>query len=109
MNIRQEFEAWAIDHGYDLDESKIFGRLYHCDESIRALQVWQAATSRQEAKIKQMLEALEAIAEYMPSTSAVEGGASRFSGNVHAADKVCAAIAAAKEPDLSCAPRGITE
>lgn len=58
MNIRQEFEAWAIDHGYDLDESKIFGRLYHCDESIRALQVWQAATSRQEAKIKALTDAL---------------------------------------------------
>ena len=58
MNIRQEFEAWAIDHGYDVDESKIFGRLYHCDESIRALQVWQAATSRQEAKIKALEQAI---------------------------------------------------
>ncbi len=67
MNIRQEFEAWAIDHGYDLDESKIFGRLYHCDESIRALQVWQAATSRQEAKIKALEQA---IAQELVSQSA---------------------------------------
>ena len=58
---------------------------------------YQAATSRQEAKIKQMLEALEAIAEYMPSTSAIGLSASSFNGNVHAADKVRAAIAAAKE------------
>ena len=62
MNIRQEFEAWAIDHGYDIDESKIFGRLYHCDESIRALQVWQAATSRHEVKIKALVDALEGVA-----------------------------------------------
>ena len=58
MKTRQEFEAWAIDHGYDLDESKIFGRLYHCDESIRALQVWQAATSRHEVKIKALEQAI---------------------------------------------------
>ena len=66
MNIRQEFEAWAIDHGYDLDESKIFGRLYHCDESIRALQVWQAGTSRQEAKIKALEQAIAQEQETKP-------------------------------------------
>ena len=108
MSTREDFEAWAISVQLSTTRCEGLGG-YAFYETRKALESWQAATSRQEAKIKQMLEALEAIAEYMPSTSAVEGGASRFSGNVHAADKVCAAIAAAKEPDLSCAPRGITE
>ena len=105
MNIRQEFEAWAIDHGYDLDESKIFGRLYHCDESIRALQVWQAATSRHEVKITNLLNALQSLSRQVERM--------RESGvvwdDVGPEQMAIEAIAAAKETDLSCAPRGITE
>jgi len=41
-------------------------------------------------------EALEAILPFIPSTSASEGGAARFSANVAAADKVRAAIAKAR-------------
>ena len=39
-----------------------------------------------------MLEALEAILPFVPRTSASEGGASKYSANVKAADKVRAAI-----------------
>lgn len=41
----------------------------------------------------ELLEALEAIALYIPTTSAAEGGASKYSNHVKAADTVRAAIA----------------
>lgn len=43
-----------------------------------------------------MLDALEAITEFIPNTSASEGGAAKHSANVKAADMVRAAIAKAK-------------
>jgi len=43
-----------------------------------------------------MLDALETILPYIPTTSASEGGASAHSENVKAADKVRAAIATVK-------------
>ena len=42
-----------------------------------------------------MLEALKAIAEFIPTTSALEGGAAKYSAHVVAADKVRAAISKA--------------
>lgn len=45
----------------------------------------------------QLLEALEAILPFIPNTSAAEGGAARYSENVRAADKVRAAIDAARK------------
>ena len=42
-----------------------------------------------------MLEALQAIEKWVPKTSAAEGGASAYSENVKAADKVRAAISKA--------------
>ena len=44
----------------------------------------------------ELLAALEAILPWIPTTSASEGGAARFSANVQAADKVRAAIASVK-------------
>ena len=46
---------------------------------------------------QQLLEALEAILPFIPNTSAAEGGAARYSENVRAADKVRAAIDAARQ------------
>jgi hypothetical protein len=43
-----------------------------------------------------MLEALKSIAEHMPKSTALEGGASAHSSHVRAADKVRAAIALAE-------------
>jgi hypothetical protein len=43
-----------------------------------------------------MLEALKAIADHMPKSSAMEGGALAHSSHVRAADKVRAAIALAE-------------
>lgn len=43
-----------------------------------------------------LLEALEAILPFIPRTSASEGGASKYSENVKAADMVRAAIAKAR-------------
>lgn len=47
------------------------------------------------ASAPDLLEALKAIVPFIPVTSAKEGGASAYSENVRAADKVRAAIAAA--------------
>lgn len=47
------------------------------------------------AAAPELLEALIAIAKFIPITSASEGGASTYSAHVRAADKVRAAIARA--------------
>ena len=44
----------------------------------------------------ELLEALKAISPFIPTTSAKEGGAAKFSENVRAADAVRAAIAKAQ-------------
>lgn len=54
------------------------------------------ANARLIAAAPDMLDALEAILPWIPSTTAAEGGAARHSENVRAADMVRAAIAKAK-------------
>jgi hypothetical protein len=53
------------------------------------------ANARLIAAAPDLLEALKAILPFIPNTSASEGGASKYSENVRAADKVRAAIAKA--------------
>ena len=55
-----------------------------------------AANARLIAAAPDLLEALEAILPFIPRTSASEGGASKYSENVKAADMVRAAIAKAR-------------
>jgi len=45
----------------------------------------------------ELVEALEAIEPFIPVTSAKEGGASKYSANVHAADKVREALQKVKQ------------
>ena len=52
----------------------------------------QQANAKLIAAAPDMLEALEAILPFVPRTSASEGGASKYSENVKAADMVRAAI-----------------
>jgi hypothetical protein len=54
------------------------------------------ANARLIAAAPELLEALKAILPFIPNTSASEGGASKYSENVRAADKVRAAIAKAQ-------------
>lgn len=56
------------------------------------------ANARLIAAAPDMLAALIAIAEFIPNTSATEGGAAKFSANVKAADMVRAAIAKVTAP-----------
>ena len=56
----------------------------------------QQQNSRLIASAPDLLEALEAILPFIPRTSASEGGASKYSENVKAADMVRAAIAKAR-------------
>ncbi len=64
----------------------------------------RAAVEKLIAGRAELLEALLAILPWIPTTSANEGGASKYSENVRAADKVRAAIARAmgegNEPTL---------
>lgn len=53
------------------------------------------ANARLIAAAPELLEALQAIAKFIPNTSSEEGGAAKYSENVRAADKVRAAIAKA--------------
>ena len=55
----------------------------------------RAAVEKLIADRAELLEALLAILPWIPTTSANEGGASKYSENVRAADKVRAAIARA--------------
>ena len=55
----------------------------------------EAANAQLIASAPDLLEALQSILPFIPVTSAKEGGASAYSENVRAADKVRAAIARA--------------
>ena len=55
----------------------------------------RTANARLIAAAPKLLEALQSILPFIPVTSAEEGGASAYSENVRAADKVRAAIARA--------------
>lgn len=59
MTTRQDFEAWAIDADYSVHKNKLF--LYTMQRTKRAWAAYQAATLRQEAKIKALVEALEEL------------------------------------------------
>jgi hypothetical protein len=51
-----------------------------------------AANARLIAAAPDLLEALQAIAPFIPTTTATDGGAAKYSANVRAADMVRAAI-----------------
>jgi len=60
MSTREDFEAWAIDADYSVHKNKL--GLYTMQRTKRAWDAYQAATSRQEAKIKALVGALEGVA-----------------------------------------------
>jgi hypothetical protein len=62
---------------------------------IDRVAVCGACDARLIASAPELLEALQAILPFIPITSAMEGGASAYSENVRAADKVRSAIAKA--------------
>ena len=61
MSIREDFEAWAISVQLSTTRCEGLGG-YAFYETRKALESWQAATSRQEAKIKALVDALEGVA-----------------------------------------------
>ena len=58
MSTEEDFEAWAKSRGHDL--RKTINGTYLYSAALNAFAGYQAATSRQEAKIKALVEALEA-------------------------------------------------
>ena len=60
MNTREDFEAWAISVQLSTTRCEGLGG-YAFYETRKALESWQAATSRQEAKIKALVDALELV------------------------------------------------
>ena len=61
MNTREAFEAWAEDHAFVFERSTLPGRTYVYFNTEATWKAWQAATSRQEAKIKALVDVLESI------------------------------------------------
>ena len=61
MSTREDFEAWAISVQLSTTRCEGLGG-YAFYETRKALESWQAATSRQEAKIKALVDALEGVA-----------------------------------------------
>ena len=61
MNTREDFEAWAEDHAFVFERSTIPGRTYVYFNTEVAWKAYQAATSRQESKIKALVDALELV------------------------------------------------
>jgi len=61
---------------------------------MEAVEGLHKTIDRQDALIRQLGEALEDISKFIPTSSAADGGASRHSANVIAADKVRNALAA---------------
>lgn len=62
MSTREDFEAWAGPKGYPLRTIGTGERIsYSYGPTLSAFAGYQAATSRQEAKIKALVEALEQI------------------------------------------------
>jgi len=93
MSTREDFEAWAIDADYSVHKNKL--GLYTMQRTKRAWDAYQAATSRQEAKIKALVEALELLdAAYCENDMSTREA--RHRGRI-ALIKAREAIAAAKE------------
>lgn len=65
------------------------------EENQYELEERQLADARLMAASKDLLEAAQAILPFIPTTSAGEGGAAKYSEHVRAADKVRAAISKA--------------
>jgi len=60
MSTREDFEAWAISVQLSTTRCEGLGG-YAFYETRKALESWQAATSRQEAKVKVLVDVLESI------------------------------------------------
>lgn len=61
MNTRDDFEAWAEDHAFVFEKSTLRGRTYVYFNTEVTWEAWQVATSRQETKIKVLVDALESF------------------------------------------------
>ena len=62
MSTREDFEAWAGPKGYPLRTIGTGERIsYSYGPTLSAFAGYQAATSRQEAKIKALVDALELV------------------------------------------------
>jgi hypothetical protein len=70
MSTREDFEAWAISVQLSTTRCEGLGG-YAFYETRKALESWQAATSRQEAKIKALVDALEEATPSMPREDAM--------------------------------------
>jgi len=58
MSTREDLEAWAGSVGYQLSKTELNSSGFAYGETVAAWAVWQAATSRQEAKIKALRDSL---------------------------------------------------
>lgn len=83
----KEYEPWTPDHILNEADAEVGSGC--CDDSYQRLRLIMLMAP-------ELLAALEAIAEFIPNTSASEGGAAKHSANVRAADMVRAAIAKAR-------------
>ena len=61
MNTKKAFETWAEDHAFVFERSTLPKRTYVYFNTENAWRAYQAATSRQEAKIKALVDALESF------------------------------------------------
>lgn len=96
--MRNDSTEFLVKTNKDVDEWMdvfyIEGRKADC--RLHCQWTWQEQERRHQSIEAEMLAALEAILPFCPVTSASEGGASKYSANVVAADMVRAAISKAK-------------
>jgi len=95
MSTREDFEAWAGSVGYPLTKTELNSSGFAYGETTAAWKVWQAATSRQEAKIKALVEALEQIKHSITQMQMPENDKRREVLLIQ--NTVAEALAAAKE------------
>ncbi len=96
MNTRQEFEAWYSDGGQaprSIEKNDLGN--YLLSNTYLAWMAWQAATSRQEAKIKALVDALEYFDNLIEHQ--YTGSREAMSALQHASNLVVTALATAKE------------